>query len=118
MKALTLRRIFPENWIPNRFNIINPTMMPDVEKYWLSKGRFDKQRYNRFLAIRNTDIVHNTENGDFQISYDHVTEKFEISQGFVSSDKLVSRLGKPITVNLETAEKLLETMLNIKNRQK
>jgi len=118
MKALTLKRIVPENWISNRFNIINRKLMPDVEKYWRSKGRFDKDRYKRFLDARNVDVIRSTENGDFKIAYDCDTEKFEISQGFVSSDNSVSKLGQPITVSLKTAEKILEAMLNIKNRQK
>lgn len=118
MKAITLKRIVPENWIANRFNLINANLMQDVEKYWRSKGRFDKDRYKRFLDARNTDIIRSTENGDFKIAYDCDTQKFEISQGFVSSDNSVSKLGQPITISLKTAEKIMETMLNIKNRQK
>ena len=117
MKALTLKRIFPENWIPNRFNLINPTMMPDVEKHWLCKGRFDKERYEKFLAVRNTEILR-VDEGDKQIAYDYKNQSFKVRQGYISADTSIRNLSDQISMSLETAEEILKIMNAIKSRQK
>jgi hypothetical protein len=117
MNAIALRRIFPLKRTSTKFNVINPELMPDVEKYWLSKGRFDKKRYEDFLAVRNTEILR-TDEGDFEIAYDYKKDSFKVRKGYISADNSVRNLSEVISMSVETGEEIVRIMNAIKNRQK
>jgi hypothetical protein len=117
MNTIALRRIFPLKRTSTKFNVINSELMPDVENYWLSKGRYDHKRYEDFLAVRNTEILR-TDEGDFEIAYDYKNQSFKVRKGYISADNSVRNLSEPISMSLETAEEIVKIMNTIKNRQK
>ena len=117
MNTIALRRIFPLKKTSTKFNVINLELMPDVEDYWVSKGRFDKKRYEDFLAVRNTEILR-TDEGDFEIAYDYKKESFKVKKGYISADNSVRDFSESISMSLETAEEIVKIMNVIKKRQK
>lgn len=98
-------------------NSINKDLMPEVEQYWNSKGRFNYKLYDQFLKTRNTELIRTDKKKSIQVVYDHSSDVFELRQGFVSLDGSKTDLAEPFLINLSDLEKVYETVSNIKQKQ-
>lgn len=118
MKPIKLFRVLGGVTEPSvTHNAINKELMPEVEEYWVSKGRFNHRLYDKFLRIRNTELVRTDKNDSIQVVYDHSADVFELRQGFVSFDGSKSDLKEAILISLDDLEKVYETVYNIKQKQ-
>ena len=118
MNPFKLFRVFgAETTSSITHNEISRDLMPEVEQYWITKGRFNYKLYDRFLRIRNTELVRTDKNDSIQVVYDHSDDVFELRQGFVSFDGSKSDLKGAILISLDDLEKVYETVYNIKQKQ-
>lgn len=118
MNPIKLFRVFAGDKTPTTtHNLINKELLPEVEQYWISKGRFNHSLYDRFLRIRNSALVRTEKSSSIQVIYDHSADIFELRQGFVSLDGLKSDLNEPFLISLVDLEKVYETVSNLKQKQ-
>ena len=118
MNPFKLFRVFgAETTSSITHNEISRDLMPEVEQYWITKGRFNYKLYDRFLRIRNTELIRTEKKNSIQVIYDHSDDVFELRQGFVSLDGSNSDLKEPFLISLSDLEKVYETVSNIKQKQ-
>jgi len=118
MNPFKIFKVFTgENTSSVTHNLINKDLMPEVEQYWVNKGRFNFNLYDRFLRIRNTELIRTEKKNSIQVIYDHSANIFELRQGIVSLDGLKCDLNEPFLVSLVDLEKVYETAYNIKQKQ-
>jgi hypothetical protein len=118
MNPLKLFRVYgAETTSSITHNEINKDLMPEVEQYWIARGRFNHKLYDQFLRIRNTELIRTEKKNSIQVIYDHSDDVFELRQGFVSLDGAKSDLKEPFLISLGDLEKVYETVSNIKQKQ-
>jgi hypothetical protein len=118
MNPFKLFRVFScENTSSVTHNKINQELMPEVEKYWKSKGRFNYKLYDQFIRLRNTEVIKNEKNKSIQVVYSQSDELFELRQGFVSLDGNKTDLREPFVVSLDELEQIYDTVFNLKLKQ-
>jgi hypothetical protein len=98
-------------------NEINAELMPEVQKYWASKGSFNHSLYDQIMRIRNTEVIRTEKNNEIQVVFSHSDDIIELRQGFVSMDGLKTDLKAPIVISLDDLDKVYETVFNLKQKQ-